>query len=75
MSSVTRWLALLRSAGDFHHLLDRLVRLHLFGRLDGRAAILGVSLDDDPAKMVPPFARRFGLTFPLLAGDRRTLDA
>lgn len=32
------------------------------------ASLLGVSLDAEPAKEVPPFAKAHGLTFPLLAG-------
>ena len=30
-------------------------------------SVLAVSLDQDPAKVVPPFAQKHGLTFPLLA--------
>ena len=32
--------------------------------------ILGVSMDED-AKAVPPFARAYGLTFPLLIADKK----
>ncbi|MFI5361967.1 MAG: TlpA disulfide reductase family protein [Elusimicrobiota bacterium] len=37
-----------------------------------RFELLAVSVDDDPAKAVPPFADARGLNFPILYGDRRT---
>jgi peroxiredoxin len=40
-------------------------------RAAGRYAVLGVSMDDNPAKDVPPFAKKYGLTFPLLAADNK----
>lgn len=36
--------------------------------------LLAVSVDDDPAKAVPPFAARRGLNFPILYGDRKTME-
>ncbi len=42
---------------------------------DGRFDLLAVSVDDDPAKVVPPFASAHGLNFPLLYADRKTMDA
>lgn len=41
-------------------------------RSGGRFAVIGVSLDDDPAE-VPPFAKRHKLTFPLLIADRKAV--
>ncbi len=38
----------------------------LHKRLDGKAAVLGASLDSAFAEDVPPFAKRHGLTFPLI---------
>lgn len=35
--------------------------------------ILGVSMDEDALKAVPPFARAHGLTFPLLIADRKAV--
>lgn len=32
--------------------------------------VLGVSLDEDAASVVPPFVREHGLTFPILIADR-----
>lgn len=37
--------------------------------------LLAVDVDDDPAKVVPPFARSNGMDFPILYADRRTMDA
>ncbi|MBI3566536.1 MAG: TlpA family protein disulfide reductase, partial [Elusimicrobia bacterium] len=37
--------------------------------------LLSVSVDDDAAKVVPPFAAAHGLNYPLLYADRRTMDA
>jgi peroxiredoxin len=37
--------------------------------------ILAISLDDDPRKAVPPFARELKLSFPMLAGDRAVAAA
>jgi peroxiredoxin len=42
----------------------------LFRRSGEKFSIIGVSLDDDP-KTVPPFARKYGLTFPLPIADRK----
>ncbi|HXT01204.1 MAG TPA: TlpA disulfide reductase family protein [Elusimicrobiota bacterium] len=39
-----------------------------------RFELLAVSVDDDPAKAVPPFAARRKLDFPILYGDRKTMD-
>ena len=44
-------------------------------RADGRFELLAVSVDDDPQKVVPSFAAKHGLTFPILYADRRTQDA
>ncbi|MBI4061855.1 MAG: TlpA family protein disulfide reductase [Elusimicrobia bacterium] len=44
----------------------------LFRRSDGRFAVIGVSLDENAA-LVPPFARKHGLTFPLLIADRKAV--
>ena len=41
----------------------------------GGFELLSVSVDDEPAKAVPPFAAKNGLSYPLLYADRRTLDA
>ncbi len=49
-----------------------LQRLH--SRLGGTGlVILGVSMDEDAPKSVPPFARAYGLTFPLLISDRQAV--
>lgn len=37
--------------------------------------LLTVSVDDDPAKAVPPFAAKNGLNYPILYADRKTMDA
>ena len=37
--------------------------------------LLAISVDDDPAKVVPPFAASHKMTFPLLYGDQKTMDA
>jgi peroxiredoxin len=37
--------------------------------------LLAVSVDDDPARTVPPFAAAHGLTFPILYADRKTMAA
>lgn len=39
-----------------------------------RFELLAVSVDDDPAKAVPPFAAKRGLDFPILYGDRKTME-
>ena len=44
-------------------------------RSGGRFSVIGVSLDDDAATAVPPFARKYKLTFPLFAADRKSIDA
>lgn len=44
-------------------------------KLGSRFDLLAVSVDDDPAKAVPPFAAKHGLTFPILYVDRKTMDA
>jgi peroxiredoxin len=47
----------------------------LDARLKGRPfALLSVSVDDDAAKVVPPFAKRHGVTYPVLAADARVLS-
>ena len=43
--------------------------------LGSRFELLSVSVDDDPVKAVPPFAAKYGLKFPILYADRKTLDA
>jgi thiol-disulfide isomerase/thioredoxin len=40
------------------------VRLHRLFR--NRVEFAGVSLDDDPREAVPPFARRYGIEYPIL---------
>jgi cytochrome c biogenesis protein CcmG/thiol:disulfide interchange protein DsbE len=40
-----------------------------------RFELLSVSVDDDPSKAVPPFAAKYGLKYPILYADRKTLDA
>jgi len=42
---------------------------------DGRFELLAVSVDDDAAKAVPPFAAKYGVSLPILYADRRTMDA
>ena len=37
--------------------------------------LLAVSVDDDPAKAVPPFAAAHGMSFSILYADRKTMDA
>ena len=49
--------------------LERLSR-----RSAGKFSIIGVSLDED-AKTVPPFAKTYGLTFPLPIADRKVVAA
>jgi peroxiredoxin len=46
----------------------------LFRRSGETFSVIGVSLDDD-AKAVPPFAKTYGLTFPLPIADRKVIDA
>jgi peroxiredoxin len=41
----------------------------------GHFDLLAVSVDDDPAKVVPPFAAAHRIGFPLLYADRHTMDA
>lgn len=41
----------------------------------GRFVLLAVSVDDAPAKTVPPFAAAHGLDFPILYADRAVVDA
>jgi peroxiredoxin len=40
-----------------------------------RFELLAVSVDENPAKAVPPFAAKRGLGFPILYGDQKTMDA
>ncbi len=47
----------------------------LEARDGGRFVLLAVSVDDDPAKVVPAFAAAHGLTFPILYADRTVVDA
>ncbi len=44
-------------------------------RAGDRFELLALSVDDDPAKAVPPFADAHRLRFPILYADRRTQDA
>ncbi len=44
-------------------------------KLGDKAAVIGVSLDDDPASAVPPFAAKYRLTFPLLKSSREAVAA
>lgn len=47
----------------------------LDARLKGRPfALLSVSLDDDAAKVVPPFARKHGVKYPVLVADMKVLS-
>lgn len=43
--------------------------------MGGRFELLTVNVDDDPPKTVPAFAAKYGLTFPILYVDRKTMDA
>lgn len=36
--------------------------------------LLAVSVDDDPAKAVPPFVAKHGLKYPILYADRKTMN-
>ena len=47
----------------------------LHKKLGGKAALLGASMDSDFSKDVPPFARKYGLTFPLIGADDKTMRA
>lgn len=40
-----------------------------------RFELLAVSVDDDPAKAVPPFAASHAMSYRILYADRKTLDA
>jgi len=44
-------------------------------RAGDRFELLAVSVDDDPAKVVPAFAAAHGMNYPILYADRRTMDA
>jgi peroxiredoxin len=44
-------------------------------KIGDRFELLTVSVDDDQPKVVPPFAAKYGLTFPILYADRKTMDA
>jgi peroxiredoxin len=44
-------------------------------RAGDRFEVLAVSVDDDPAKVVPAFASAHGMIYPILYADRRTMDA
>src|SRR6202035_333389 len=44
-------------------------------RVGERFELLAVSVDDDPAKVVPRFADSHHMRFPILYADRRTMDA
>lgn len=44
-------------------------------RAGDRYVLLAVSVDDDPAKAVPPFVKSHGLSFPIAYGDQATLRA
>lgn len=46
----------------------------MYGRNVGKFALIGVSLDDEPAKVVPPFAQANKITFPLFVSDRPSLN-
>jgi peroxiredoxin len=55
---------------------EELPALQALERKDGsRFVLLAVSVDDDPSKVVPRFAVRHGLDFPLLYADRATQGA
>ncbi len=41
----------------------------------GRFEILAISVDDDPARVVPSFAASHRMNFPILYADRRTMDS
>ena len=45
----------------------------LYRRSGDKFSVIGVSLDDDAAKAVPPFAKGHGLTFPLLIADQKII--
>ena len=51
--------------------LQGLQRTHAADRFQ----LLAVSVDDDPAKVVPAFAASHDMSFPILYVDRRTMDA
>lgn len=38
----------------------------------GKFAVIGASLDEDPA-VIPPFVKAYGLTFPILLADRKVI--
>jgi len=40
-----------------------------------RFELLAVSVDDDPAKAVPPFASSHRMSYPILYGDQRVMEA
>ena len=44
-------------------------------RAAGGFELLALSVDDEPAKVVPPFASSHRMSFPILYADRRTMDA
>ena len=44
-------------------------------RAGDRFELLAVSVDDDPAKAVPPFAAAHRMSYPILYVDRKTMDA
>lgn len=44
----------------------------LANRADGRYAVVAASLDEDPA-VIPPFVKKYGLTFPILLADRKVI--
>lgn len=54
--------------------LPRLRDLRAKHRADG-FQVLAVSVDDDPDKAVPPFAREHKLDYPMLAGNREIMSA
>lgn len=46
----------------------------LESRLKSRPfTLLSVTLDEDPYKVVPPFAKKHGVTYPILVADNKTL--
>jgi thiol-disulfide isomerase/thioredoxin len=51
--------------------LEELQRAHAGDRFE----LLAVSVDDDPAKAVPPFAASRHMDYPILYGDRKTMEA
>ena len=45
--------------------------MELREKYDGDLVVLGISLDYDPSAVVPRFAERLGINYPILYGDAR----